>query len=94
VEKLKTGVSLIACAPFTSQINDLILWEKLISPLKQFDPNPTLYWVSIPPALRKERLLKRSNIRDQQKLTNIDQYINQTNLVPPVIDHIVIDGSQ
>jgi hypothetical protein len=27
-------------------------------------------------------------------LTNIDQYINQTNLVPPVIDHIVIDGSQ
>jgi adenylate kinase family enzyme len=68
--------------------------EKLISPLKQFDPNPTLYWVSIPPALRKERLLKRSNIRDQQKLTNIDQYINQTNLVPPVIDHIVIDGSQ
>ncbi len=93
VEKLKTGVSLIACAPFTSQINDLILWEKLISPLKQFDPNPTLYWVSIPPALRKERLLKRSNIRDSQKLVDIDQYMTQVKQIPPVIDHIVIDGT-
>ncbi len=94
IKKMSSGVSIIACAPFTSQTKDPILWEKLISPIKKFDPNPTLYWVSIPPTLRKERLLKRSNLRDQQKLMNIDQYINQTNLVPPVIDHIVVDGSQ
>jgi len=92
VEQLKGGRSVVIVAPFSKQIKDQKLWSELIEPITKFEANPTLYWVLISPETRRKRLTGRAAVRDEQKIANLDEYINSHPPVPPVVDHIVISG--
>lgn len=92
VEQLESERSVVIAAPFSKQIKDQKLWSKLIEPVTKFDANPTLYWVVISIETRRVRLTNRGAVRDEQKIANLDEYINNHPSTPPVIDHIVIQG--
>lgn len=92
VEHLESERSVVIAAPFSKQIKDQKLWSKLIEPVTKFDANPTLYWVVISIETRRVRLTNRGAVRDEQKIANLDEYINNHPPTPPVIDHIVIQG--
>lgn len=92
VEQLESERSVVIAAPFSKQIKDQKLWSKLIEPVTKFDANPTLYWVVISIETRRVRLTNRGAVRDEQKIANLDEYINNHPPTPPVIDHIVIQG--
>lgn len=92
VEQLESAHSVVIAAPFSKQIKDQKLWSKLIEPVTKFDANPTLYWVVISIETRRVRLTNRGAVRDEQKIANLDEYINNHPPTPPVIDHIVIQG--
>jgi hypothetical protein len=76
VTQLQQGVSVVIAAPFSKQMQDQILWDELISPIKKFDPKPTLFWVVISDELRKKRLVTRGEKRDAEKIKKIDEYIS------------------
>lgn len=92
VEYLEGERSVVIAAPFSKQIKDQKLWSKLIEPITKFDANPTLYWVVISIETRRVRLTNRGSVRDEQKIANLDEYINNHPPTPPVVDHIVIQG--
>jgi cytidylate kinase len=92
VEYLEGERSVVIAAPFSKQIMDQKLWSKLIEPITKFDANPTLYWVVISIETRRVRLTNRGSVRDEQKIANLDEYINNHPPTPPVVDHIVIQG--
>ena len=66
----------------------------LISPVKRFDPNPTLYWVVIPDELRKKRLITRGEKRDAEKIKKIDEYISFSPAKTPVVEYILVQGDK
>ena len=94
VTQLQQGVSVVIAAPFSKQMQDQKLWDELISPIKKFDSNPTLYWVVIPDELRKKRLVTRGEKRDAEKIKKIDEYISVSPAKKPVVAHILIQGDQ
>lgn len=94
VTQLQQDVSVVIAAPFTKQMQDQILWDELISPIKKFDSNPTLYWVVISDELRKKRLVTRGEKRDAEKIKKIDEYISVSLAKKPVVEHILIQGDQ
>ena len=94
VTQLQQGVSVVIAAPFSKQMQDQKLWDELISPVKRFDPNPTLYWVVIPDELRKKRLITRGEKRDAEKIKKIDEYISLSPAKPPVVEHILVQGDK
>ena len=75
-------------------MQDQKLWDELISPIKKFDSNPTLYWVVISDELRKKRLVTRGEKRDAEKIKKIDEYISVSPAKKPVVEHILIQGDQ
>ena len=94
VIELTKGNSVVIAAPFSKQLQDQILWDELILPIKKFDSNPTLYWVVISDELRKKRLITRGEIRDAEKVKKIDEYIKFSPAKTPVIEHVLVQGDQ
>ena len=94
VTQLQQGVSVVVAAPFSKQMQDQMLWDELISPIKAFDPKPTLFWVVIPDELRKKRLVTRGEKRDAEKIKKIDEYIRLSPAKPPVVEHILVKGDK
>ena len=94
VIELTKGNSVVIAAPFSKQLQDQILWDELILPIKKFDSNPTLYWVVIPDELRKKRLITRGEKRDAEKIKKIDEYISFSPAKTPVVDHVLVQGDQ
>jgi len=92
VDQLEGGSSVVIVAPFSKQVKDQKLWSDLIKPITKFEANPTLYWVVISTETRRKRLTGRGAVRDEQKIANLDEYINNHPATPPAIDHIVISG--
>ena len=94
VIELTKGNSVVIAAPFSKQLQDQILWNELILPIKKFDSNPTLYWVVIPDELRKKRLITRGEKRDAEKIKKIDEYISFSPAKTPVVEHILVQGDK
>ena len=94
VNELEKNVSVVIAAPFTKQMQDQKLWDELISPIKKFDSNPTLYWVVISDEIRKKRLITRGEKRDAEKIKKIDEYIRLSPAKPPVVEHILVKGDK
>ena len=94
VIQLQQDISVVIAAPFSKQMQDQKLWDELISPVKRFDPNPTLYWVVIPDELRKKRLITRGEMRDAEKIKKIDEYIKFSPAKTPVVEHVLVQGDQ
>jgi len=94
VIELTKGNSVVIAAPFSKQMQDQKLWDELISLVKRFDPNPTLYWVVIPDELRKKRLITRGEKRDAEKIKKIDEYISFSPAKTPVVEHILVLGDK
>ena len=94
VIELTKGNSVVIAAPFSKQLQDQILWDELILPIKKFDSNPTLYWVVIPDELRKKLLITRGEKRDAEKIKKIDEYISFSPAKTPVVDHVLVQGDQ
>ena len=92
VDQLEGGSSVVIVAPFSKQVMDQKLWSDLIKPITKFETNPTLYWVVISPETRRKRLTGRAAVRDEQKIANLEAYINSHPPIPPVVDHIVLSG--
>ena len=94
VIELTKGNSVVIAAPFSKQLQDQILWDELILPIKKFDSNPTLYWVVIPDELRKKRLITRGEKRDAEKIKKIDEYISFSPAKTPVVEHVLVQGDK
>ena len=86
--------SVVIAAPFSKQLQDQILWDELTLPIKEFDSNPTLYWVVISDELRKKRLITRGEMRDAEKIKKIDEYIKFSPAKTPVVEHVLVQGDK
>lgn len=88
------GQSLVIVAPFTKQIANENVWQKITQVFESAGVSPVLIWVNIPHALRASRLESRGFTRDQGKLLDLDSYLLESNPTAPAVDHILIDGSK
>ena len=82
--------SVIIVGPFTRELKDPA-WNDKLS--KSLGAPVEIHFVSCPPELRWERLVKRGNPRDKAKLENWDEYIRYYDEATPRCPHILIDGN-
>jgi predicted kinase len=90
---LRSGVSVILTAPFTSEREDHAAWSRLEAELKDAGGIPRLVWIRLRPEVIVERLKARGAPRDAGKLSDPDSYMAGLNLEPPRVPHIEVDGS-
>ena len=87
-----SGKSIVIEAPFSKQIANQGLWEAMVQPFTTLGVKPVLFWVSVSPEVRKERLINRGAERDREKLSSIDAYLSQNPTVAPAVAHVPING--
>ena len=64
----------------------------MVQPFTTLGVKPVLFWVSVSPEVRKERLINRGAERDREKLSSIDAYLSQNPTVAPAVAHVPING--
>lgn len=87
------GKSVVVVAPFTKQIAQADVWQKLVQPFIAKGAKPVLVWVNISDELRAARIKERGSLRDLDKLSDMGSYFKAVSTTAPVIAHIPIDGS-
>jgi predicted kinase len=90
---LRSGVSVILIAPFTSEREDLVAWERLESRLAEAGGTVRLVWIRLRPELILERLAARGAPRDADKLRDPAAYLGTLNLEQPLAPHLEVDGA-
>ena len=80
----------VVVGPFTKELRDpdwpSKLFQTLGGPIE-------VHYVSCPPETRKQRLAMRGNERDLAKLRDWENYIQYYEEIPPVFEHVIVDGS-
>lgn len=94
VKLFTEGKSLVVVAPFTSQIGNEDLWEKMISPFTSLRVTPRLIWINTDVKSRVQRLRQRGSQRDVEKLNNLDDYVSKTQVRAPVVPYLEVNGTQ
>jgi predicted kinase len=80
----------IVVGPFTKEIQDAD-WPVRLS--RYLGCPIEVHYVTCPADIRRERLAKRGDARDQAKLEDWDDYIRYYgDESPPVFDHVPVDG--
>ena len=83
--------SVVIVGPFTREIRD-VEWPERLS--LHLGAPVEVHYVSCPPEIRKTRMIKRANPRDQAKLRDWDNYLSYyEDEAPPACDHILVDNS-
>ena len=87
----KHGCPVLLTAPFTSQIHDASLWERMVDAMGGGDVR--LIWVRADAETVKSRLITRNSPRDSQKLRNFDDFVAAIRMDdPPVVPHVEVDN--
>lgn len=82
----------VVVGPFTKEINDPG-WPVKLS--KQLGGPVVVHYVKCPAEVRRERLAKRGDARDQAKLEDWKNYVRYYgDETPPVFEHVLVDGSK
>ena len=80
----------VIAGPFTREIKDPQWCERLTvrlgSPVE-------VHYVSCAPEIRRERLVKRGNPRDEAKLRHWDEYVRYYDEALPRCPHVLVDNS-
>ncbi|TDP98070.1 AAA family ATPase [Labedaea rhizosphaerae] len=85
------GCPVLLTAPFTAQVHDAALWERMVADLGGGDVR--LIWVRADAATVRSRLVDRKFARDEQKLRNFDAFVNAIRMDdPPVVPHTEVDN--
>lgn len=90
---LRSGVSVILIAPFTSEREDLGAWERLEARLSEAGGEARLVWIRLRPDLILERLVQRRASRDVVKMSDPTSYLASLNLEAPLVPHHEVDGA-
>lgn len=86
------GCPVVACAPYSSQIRDLSMWQQLVEELG--GPDVHLVWVRCDPAVLRARIEGREPPRDRGKLLRYDDFVAAVKPdAPPVVPHHTMDNS-
>lgn len=86
------GCPVVLCAPYTSQIRDLTLWQQLTDELG--GPDVHLVWVRCHPQVLHTRIIGRGSPRDSEKLARFEQFVEAVKPdVAPIVAHYAIDNS-
>lgn len=92
-ENLALGNSVVMVAPFTSERNDEAVWLQRLSRLELASDSATLVWVDTPRETVLKRIRDRGAARDLARLDTGLEPVPADAFVPPVIDHLRIDGT-
>ena len=81
----------VIVGPFTREITDPDWPAKLH---RLLGGSIEVHYVQCPPEIRRQRLARRGNARDQAKLTDWENYIQYYgDEHPPVFEHVLVDDS-
>lgn len=83
-------LDVILVGPFTSEIQNARFPEQLAA---RFGVEVKVIFVTCEEALRKSRIEKRANPRDEWKLRDWNAYIDSSSISPPACDHECIETS-
>ncbi|WP_430868044.1 AAA family ATPase [Demequina aurantiaca] len=90
---LRSGVSVILIAPFTSERADPAAWERLEARLADAGGGVRMVWIRLHPDVIVERLVSRGAARDAGKISDTASYLATLNLEAPVAPHHEVDGT-
>lgn len=99
LENLKVGKNVICSAPFISEFNDQDWLDDINLEAELIDSEVVKIWIHVDLPTARERIIARGATRDNWKLANWEDYIEQLPTNMPDKDHassdiIVIDNSQ
>lgn len=84
-------IDVVIAGPFTKELKDSEWREKLTARLG----SPVeIHFVSCAPEIRRQRMVKRGNPRDDAKLRDWDRYVRYYDEAPPSCSHVFIDNSR
>jgi predicted kinase len=91
---LEAGVHVVVAAPFTRERRDPVAWERLSARLSARAAVAVLVWLHAPRELLLERLAKRGEPRDADKLADPASWLGEAEPdAPPSVPHIAVDAS-
>ena len=80
----------VVVGPFTKELREPD-WPSHLS--KALGCPVEIHYITCPPETRKQRLAKRGNARDLAKLRDWENYIQYYEEIPPVFEHVLVDGA-
>jgi predicted kinase len=93
-ENLQCGSSVVVTAPFTKELKDEAWCDRLAATVAAHNGTLQVVWVSCDPETMQTYIRRRGAARDDHKLTNWTEYVNQIDLAfHPRIKHVSIDNS-
>lgn len=84
-------VNVVIAGPFTRELRDPAWRERLTARL---GCPVEIHYVSCPPEIRRKRMHRRGNPRDEAKLRGWDEYLRYYDEAPPCCPHLLVDNSE
>lgn len=97
VEKIKEGASVALVAPFSQHIRDLKLWTDFCEPFCLLGLEPELHWLNVDKAERADRLARRGEARDSEKVASparMQDFLELLDAAPPIHSHIEVKSAK
>ena len=84
-------INVVITAPFTKELKNPEWCEKL---KERLGCAVEIHYVSCAPEVRRERMRKRGNPRDEAKLQDWDEYVRYYDEKPPCCPHVFVENSE
>lgn len=93
-ENAELGVSVIATAPFWSELSSQAWCDRVAAEMEALDASLSVIWLRCDPESMRTYLKRRGAARDASKLANWSDYVANLDLeFAPSIEHRIIDNS-
>jgi len=95
LENIELDKNCVLSAPFIKEINDESYFQDLNDELEFEDATLKLIWVYTDENSARKRIIDRNAVRDQNKINNWDQYVQNVKHEKPshlTIDYFIIDN--
>ena len=81
-------------APFVKEVRDVEYMQALKRQVRSYGGKLVVVWVSTPTELCRTRMIRRGSPRDKKKLENWDEYLKNTNFLPPtgLVEQAAVDN--
>jgi predicted kinase len=84
-------IDVVIAGPFTKELKNPEWRERLAARLG----SPVeIHYVSCAPEIRRQRMVKRGNPRDDAKLRDWDTYVRYYDEAPPCCSHVLVENSR
>lgn len=91
-ECVAAGVPVVLVAPFSAERREPAAWDRLAGQFDALGARATLVWLRIPAEELARRLTLRGAARDTGKVDDLDAFLREVDLTPPVVRFVEVDA--